>query len=388
MGWNFYSWLYGEGVGKETLDGTDADWREEEHPRGRPDNKGQFRQGVKSITRQDELDSGWKDGDGTITLPNGRKVDESLKSLYTDDKGKLLDHKFSPFLKKMGGDGSVSEEMDSVLDRLFSGEDVPDNEIEAIPEWKEANDRAREDEDVLKRKRGVSKTSDIGTKERNKLRMAIVDAALSDRIGKTVPVEGQDGLRFETNEGLKDGEEYEVDRGRKAFVCIGFPAAGKSTTFANPLAKEHKARLCDSDTIKKVLPEFDNGYGGSLVHEESTILNEQVLGVAAGRGDNIVYPILGYKKDMLKGVIDAFHKEGYKVSLCFKDMPRPMAKGRLLVRFLQKGRYLPLECISKVGDGLKESFEANKGLADAYKRTTNDKPYGGEERTIEEKGEI
>ena len=229
-------------------------------------------------------------------------------------------------------------------------------------------------------------TNEIDTPERNAFRESIINAAMTDHITKTVPI--GHGLEFETNEGLEDGESYDVEKGRTAFITMGFPAAGKSTTYANPLAKMYKARLCDSDTVKKVIPEFQNGYGGNLVHLESKAINEEILRRAIEQGDNIVYPILGYKPKEMEGLIDKLHENGYKVCLCYKDMPSNIAKGRLLVRFLQKGRYLPLSCISKAASGLHPSYSANKQKADAYIRSTNTKPYGGIEEVIEQKGEL
>jgi hypothetical protein len=327
------------------------------------------------------------DGGGKVRLPNGKEIDKSLESLYKGENGKLQNTKYSPFLKKMKGDGSISAQLDSTLDNLFSGKDVSDEDIEATPEWKEAHQRADAIEDKIEKEYGVRSTHEIKTPERKQMRRNILKAALTPTITKTVPVEGL-GVDFETNEGLKDGESYDVEKGKKVFLTIGFPAAGKSTTFANPLAKKYKARLCDSDTIKKVLPEFANGYGGNAVHEESTALNEAILREAVKRGENIVYPILGYDGEKLKKTIKNFKDKGYKVGLCYKDMPIHMARGRLLNRFLQKGRYLPLKCISKAEQGLKTSFDEVKDMADTYVRTTNDSAYGGKERVIESKGEI
>lgn len=269
----------------------------------------------------------------------------------------------------------------------MSGKDVSDEAIMSLPEWAEAMDLEKDIEGRLQKEYGVTRTQDINTKARNRLRDAIVEAALSDHITKTVPIEGYDGEVFETNEGLEEGESYDVEKGKKVFIAIGLPAAGKSTTFANPLAKKYKARLCDSDAVKKVLPEFANGYGGNIVHDESTDINERILAGAVEKGDNIVYPILGYKPEKLKKLMQMFKDKGYNVNLCFKDMPANIAKGRLLGRFLQKGRYLPLTCISKAQGEVGDSFEAVKGFADAYIRATSD-PDGSNEKVIDSKGKI
>ena len=329
----------------------------------------------------------WRLNEDVISLPNGTEIPKSLSYLYTDSKGNLHNEKWSVAREKKLGDGRISKEYSTVLDTLFEGNDVSDEEIMALPEWKEAMELEKDLEGRLQKEYGVTRTKDINTKARNRFRNAIVEAALGDHISKTVPIEGFEGKEFETNEGLEEGESYDVEKGKKVFIAIGLPAAGKSTTFANPLARKYKARLCDSDTVKKVLPEFANGYGGNLVHDESTEINERILAGAIENGDNIVYPILGYKSEKLTPLIKLFKDKGYEVNLCFKDMPANIAKGRLLGRFLQKGRYLPLNCISKAQGRVGESFDAVKELADSYIRASSD-PDGSNEKIIESKGSI
>ena len=368
-----------------------SEWQESKHPRapkGAPDSRGgQFTRREEGAKEEDK--GADKKVAELVTLPSGERKPKTFADyLYRGPDGKYTSHKESPFLRKMKGDGRVSEELSGILDHLFAGEDVPDQEIMKTPEWQEAIARETRGVHMLREKYGVEDTAEISSPVRNALRSAIKRAALLPRIHKYEVIPELGNQQLETNEGLEGDDSYEVAQDRQVFIAIGFPAAGKSTTYANPLAKKYRARLCDSDIIKKILPEFDNGYGGNLVHGESTNLNEQIIDEASDRGDNIVYPILGYKKDKLQNAIAFFRRKGYAVTLCFKDMPMPIAKGRLLVRFLQKGRYLPLGCISKVGDKLPSSFDANKGLCDAYIRSTNKDPYGGTEMTIEQKGKI
>lgn len=373
---------------KRTMDERDPEFEDDLHPRAKKGDKGgQFIKSNKTITKEDDISS--VTPIEKVRLPSGKSIPKSFAEfLHKNEKGDYVDHKESPFLRKQKGDGRISSQLDAILDRLFGGKDVTDEEIAETPEWKEAIEREQALLAELQSTYGVSQTSDIKTPERNFIRNAIMEAALSPVITKNVEVEGIEGLKFETNEGLQDGESYKVEQGKKVFITIGFPAAGKSTTFANPLAKKYKARLCDSDSIKKVLPEFANGYGGNVVHQESTDLNEAVISKATDRGDNIVYPILGYKEDKLRNAMQYFKNKGYSVSLCFKDMPKHIAKARLLVRFLQKGRYLPLHCISKVGNKLPQAFNGVKKESDAFVRTTNENPYGGNDTIIEQKGGI
>lgn len=347
---NFFAWMNQQNHPVTFAEDADSDWKEEKVERESKGKKtgGRFKTKLSNIDKQDTLQSEPPSGFNPSML-HGKKI---------------------------------SPQMEDVLKRLFSGTDVSDEEIEATPEWAEAMETEKKIADAMQEEHGVDRTSDIETQERKKFRAEILKAALSDKIRKTVPI-GEYGIEMETNEGLKEGEEYDVERGKQVVIATGLPAAGKSTTFANPLARKFKARLCDSDIIKKVLPEFANGFGGNLVHEESSQLNEAILAEAVKRGDNIIYPILGYKPDKLQHAIEQFKKAGYTVYLCMKDQPPPIAKGRLLVRFLTKGRYLPLKCISKAQGTLGESFEKNKGNADEYIRTTNKDPYGHHETILD-----
>lgn len=61
----------------------------------------------------------------------------------------------------------------------------------------------------------------------------------------------------------------EVTRGKRLDIIIGFPASGKSTAIINDISSEFGSRLIDSDEAKKMIPEFDNGYGTDRVHKES-----------------------------------------------------------------------------------------------------------------------
>ena len=236
--------------------------------------------------------------DAADALNESRRAERAnLAPKYAAPDGTRYATRFSKFLDK-----PISEELNGIISDLAAGIMVPEKDIAATPEWREAMERAKAVEDSIFEKYGVRSTLAIKTPERLAMQDNIVEAALSPVITRTVKVEGLE-TPLELHEKLKDGESYTVARERKACIVTGLPAAGKSSVFANPIALEMKARICDSDAIKRVLPEFDNGYGGNAVHEESTEINEKkVLEAASDRGDNIVYPILGYKPDKLLAI--------------------------------------------------------------------------------------
>ena len=76
--------------------------------------------------------------------------------------------------------------------------------------------------------------------------------------GRLLPIIVEEAIRLpyvETGTSLSMPE-----RGRKAFVLIGPPAAGKST-IANELAIVNKAAIPDADQVKSFIPEYAGGIG-------------------------------------------------------------------------------------------------------------------------------
>ena len=71
-----------------------------------------------------------------------------------------------------------------------------------------------------------------------------------------------------------------VNRNRRADIVIGPPAAGKSSVVADPLSQKYGSRIIDSDEAKKLLPEFYGGIGAGRVHEESTMIKDDLMDIA------------------------------------------------------------------------------------------------------------
>ena len=62
-----------------------------------------------------------------------------------------------------------------------------------------------------------------------------------------------------------------LKRESKATIVVGLPAAGKSTTIANPLSEEQGAFILDRDEMKKLIPGYKETNGGAAneVDDES-----------------------------------------------------------------------------------------------------------------------
>ena len=141
---------------------------------------------------------------------------------------------------------------------------------------------------------------------------------------------------------------------RKALVIIGLPAGGKSSVFANPLAKEFGARIIDSDDVKPWLDGFDGGNGAGYVQDASAEVAEKAIDIAVNDGDNIIIPRIGGKSVMELSA--ALRLAGYNVQLYFNDVKGVTSIDRAASRFAQTGRYLSLDYLTKKAGVPSENF--------------------------------
>jgi predicted kinase len=187
---------------------------------------------------------------------------------------------------------------------------------------------------------------------------------------------------------LEIAKEYSATPARlqekKVFFVVGPPASGKSTV-ADPLAKRYGARIYDSDEVKAMLPEFDNGVGGPAVHDESNLIMFHAMRDARRRGDNIVLPLVGKGQDKVKTILANFQKEGYEGHIVFMDLPVEEAAARAAARFKESGwrRWVDPEYVLSVKDGPSKTYEAVKGLFKSHVKYSNDVPQGTAPKLIE-----
>lgn len=174
---------------------------------------------------------------------------------------------------------------------------------------------------------------------------------------------------------------------RKAFIVIGLPASGKSSSVAEPLAQRYGALLIDSDEAKKHLPEYSDGLLASAVHEESSNIADKVQKHAMEIGDNIVLPLVGNTEEKLRKRIENLKEYGYYVEMHLVNLPLEKAVNRSIGRFVNENRVVPLDYIRSVGLHPKENFDKikiEKGV-DYYVEWNNDVDRGTRPRLLEEK---
>lgn len=135
-----------------------------------------------------------------------------------------------------------------------------------------------------------------------------------------------------------------VRQERKALVIIGYPAAGKSSVFANRLSNEHGARIIDSDTAKPWLEGFNGGNGAGYVQNASSEVAERAIDIAVGKGDNIILPRIGGGSVFMLSA--ALKLAGYDVQLYFNDVATVTSVDRATSRFAESGRYLSLQYLT------------------------------------------
>ena len=266
-------------------------------------------------------------------------------------------------INKLTGE-PVSEEMQSVLKRLANGENVPEAEIGQLKEIREANSCLGNGVPTVK----LKDREGIQNGVYNRLQKS--GSAVTDDSGH-VSFTG------------------EIRREKRLDIVIGLPASGKSSALVEPISEMYHSRIIDSDEAKKLLPEYNDGWGAGIVHKESQLISDRQFKAAVRNGENITYPRVGGDCDELTDIIAAVKKQGYSVYIHFNELDRNKALGRMINRFLETGRYIKPELVTKYGNGISATYETLKNrseLVDGFSKWNNDVPLGCRPKLIEYSG--
>lgn len=131
---------------------------------------------------------------------------------------------------------------------------------------------------------------------------------------------------------------------KQAYIIIGLPASGKSG-ITEIISDSYGAIIADSDLAKRKLPEFKNDYGTSVVHKESTYINQNVITYAIANNINIAIPIIGNDPEKIIRLGTTLLDKGYENHLILVRLDRILATRRAADRFLKTARYVPLAMI-------------------------------------------
>jgi predicted ABC-type ATPase len=159
----------------------------------------------------------------------------------------------------------------------------------------------------------------------------------------------------------------EYDSNKDFYIVMGPSSAGKSTGLVDKLQKETNSFLADSDEIKKLIPEFEDGYNAGGVHKESSDINGRILAMAMKQGKNVIYPTTGREAGKLKGIIDNAEKKGYNVKVNLVTADRSVLLLRNLARMLKTNRVVNGDELltEELVNGIEETYN---NLDEKYKR--------------------
>ena len=264
----------------------------------------------------------------------------------------------------------VSREMQSILERLAGREYVSLDEINATREMKTALSNI-----------DYSRPS-IQLDNRQDLQKGILRKM--NQFGSAV-IDGSGETEYTGN----------VDKNSRLDIIIGLPASGKSSAIVDVISQEFHSKLVDNDEAKKMIPQYNDGWGASVVHEESQVISDFAFRTAIAQHENIVLPKVGSDARKLeKEYIQPAKKNGYSVYVHFVDVPREIALGRMLNRFIEEGRFLEPRLIDKYaneqeGNKIEQAYDMLKhseNLIDGCSRWDNDVARGERPFLMETRG--
>lgn len=254
----------------------------------------------------------------------------------------------------------MSKEMMEVLERLKLGQNVSRETIDRLKEMKEAYFNVSDS------------TSTHLLNNREKIQADVLQKL--QNLGSAVT---------KSNGAVSFSGDIRCDK--RLDIVIGLPAAGKSSALAEPISELCNSRIIDSDEAKKLLPEYRDGWGAGVVHKESQSISKLQFNKALSKGENIVYPRVGGDCREMEKYISQAKNKGYKVYLHLNDLDQNKALGRMINRFLETGRFINPDLITKYGNSINDTYTAlkNSNIIDGYSKWSNDVPLGYRPKLIE-----
>lgn len=263
----------------------------------------------------------------------------------------------------------VSDEMLSILYRCENGEQVQIEEIEATMEIRTARSCV------------IHEIPTIERANRDAITQHVLEKIL--KYGS-----------YTIDKSGKNGYNGYVKQGNRLDIVLGLPASGKSSTIVNDVSQKYHSKLIDCDEAKKLLPEYNRGWGSNAVHKESQMIEQLAFLDTIRQGKNVVLPKVGgdYEK-LLKQYIMPAKNAGYKIYVHYVEVNRNVALGRMLNRFLEEGRFLDPKLIDKydnpeIGNRINSTYERLKesGIIDGYSKWDNNVTKGSKPEMLEQKG--
>ena len=270
----------------------------------------------------------------------------------------------------------VSDSLDMILSRLEEGHHVDLDIIMRTPEMRLVQQCLSN---------APTPTDKLDPESRRSLHNNIL-RRLQSAGSYTGTAPGEDGNNTAAYDGI-------VAREREIHIVMGLPASGKSSALTDILSKEFSGKVLDSDMVKEMIPEFNDGWGASVVHEESKQLLNQAFEDSLALGENVIVPRIGEPPENVLEMIETAKAAGYKCYVHMMDLDPHKAMGRMIGRFMATGRYVPLEIAAKYADPqgmnlMEQAFwsVAKSPMCDGYSLWSNDVPFGSPAILIDHDG--
>ena len=212
-------------------------------------------------------------------------------------------------LKEFEPSENRSDALNNAITRLKNGETVSIDELMSVPEIASAESKSTRGKDTEKLPEWES---EIPVAVSNFQQMGSYN---SEAAGK--------GTQKWTGP---------VDRGHKAFIVIGPPAAGKSTIAVNELSEQFHARILDKDEYRTSFTGNKNHEDASRVEKPSGDVRKKLEALSRSVGENVVWPQVGRSYEWLQEDFRRFRRDGYEVYLVYVNVERNSAMARSLVR--------------------------------------------------------
>lgn len=94
-----------------------------------------------------------------------------------------------------------------------------------------------------------------------------------------------------------------INKNARLDIVIGLPGAGKSSALTDIISNEFHSQIIDNDEAKKLIPEYNDGWGASVVHKEAQNISERQLQLSLLNRENIVLPKVGSNPEKLNKII-------------------------------------------------------------------------------------
>lgn len=216
-------------------------------------------------------------------------------------------------------------------------------------------DKAREDSKNVVSSQARNSVDGKYTKERSELHQKIVDDLTRGKQSQDQPL---------------------------ALITGGLPGAGKSSILETDAYSEFNKNAVPiaSDEIKSMLAKADGieklGVHAFEYHEESRDVVNLLTNAAVSRKLNMVLDTTMSRTGKTIKMVDAMHKNGYRVEVAFANLPLHKSVHRAAFRFLETGRFVDPYAIAMYDATPGNTFEAVKNSVDKWSYWNTDVPFG------------